>query len=658
MSDKIIAAKIQVDTGQASTEVKDFKNSLADTSKELKDTNKQAGESTGFFSNLKSKIGDMPGPLGAASEGVSSLSTTFKALLANPVVLVITLIVGALAALYKAFASTNDGGEKVEQMMKGMGAVLDVVRDRVLQMAGAIVKFFKGDFKGAAEDAKASLQGVGQAAEQAFNQAADATRRLQEAEDELTQSLNVSRAKLNRDMAATKELITDENASYGDRRKAIEAVRAAEQNQTNQELENAKKTLKALEDRAALSKNVGDEELNAVAEAQAKVYQIEEQSASNVRNLNRQERAMERTEQQKQTEAHQKFLEGKKQREADYANYTSQLAKLREQNALDSIKDSYVRQLREVELNYDKQKEANKQAFDQHKLTQEQLNALDVELDRQLFLKRTDLYAQHQADLQKQGDEAAKANLAKYTEEQRKLKERDEQAHKEAQDRLERNAKNRDAAMGEGSLEDRKAAYDSEVALYKDALDQKVITEQEYSDKMNDLAQKRVAIGQYETDQRKGQFEAVAQALTALSTIVGKQTVLGKALGVATALINTWQGASEALKQKSTLPSPFDVIAKVANVATVVATGLETVRNIAKVQVPGGGGGSVSTGGVSAAITPVAPVTPQQQSTSIDQASINGIGDATKNRSYVLSSDITHDQDRNERLNRAARLGG
>jgi hypothetical protein len=54
----------------------------------------------------------------------------------------------------------------------------------------------------------------------------------------------------------------------------------------------------------------------------------------------------------------------------------------------------------------------------------------------------------------------------------------------------------------------------------------------------------------------------------------------------------------------------------------------------------------------------VAPVTPQQQSTSIDQASINGIGDATKNRSYVLSSDITHDQDRNERLNRAARLGG
>jgi hypothetical protein len=45
-------------------------------------------------------------------------------------------------------------------------------------------------------------------------------------------------------------------------------------------------------------------------------------------------------------------------------------------------------------------------------------------------------------------------------------------------------------------------------------------------------------------------------------------------------------GASEAIKQKSTLPSPFDVITKVVNVATIIATGLKTVREITAVSVP------------------------------------------------------------------------
>jgi hypothetical protein len=554
-------------------------------------------------------------------------------LLANPVVLVITAIVGALMLLYKAFASTNDGGEKVDQMMEGMQAVLTVLRDRVLQMAGAIVKFFKGDFKGASEDAKASLQGIGDAAEKAFNQAADATRRLQEAEDELTQTLSVSRAKLNRDLAATKELITDENASYGDRKKAIDEVRMAEEQQTNQELENAKKTLKALQDKAALSQNTGDDELNAVADAQSKVYQIEEQSAQNIRSLNKQEKAIERAEQQKATEAHQKYLEGKKQREANYAEYVTKLAKLREDNLLSSIKDSYLKQLREIELHYDQDKAANQKMFEDHKISQQQLNDLNIELDKQLFSRKNDLYTQHQQDLQKQADEDAKARLAKFQADQKA-------AQDQAKAQLEQNVKNREAAFGEGDLATKQQAYDSEIALYKNALDQKVITEQEYTDKMNDLSTKRKEISKLEADQRQQEAQVVGQALTALMVIVGKQTVAGKAMAVATALINTWQGASEALKQKSTLPSPFDVIAKVANVATVVAAGLETVRNIVKVQVPGGGGGASGAAGAVSASSISAPITPQQQSTLIDQSSINGIGDATKNRSYVLSSDI------------------
>lgn len=162
---------------------------------------------------------------------------------------------------------------------------------------------------------------------------------------------------------------------------------------------------------------------------------------------------------------------------------------------------------------------------------------------------------------------------------------------------------------------------------------------------------------------RKSQANEVAGILGKLGEIVGKQTVAGKLLGIATATINTWQGASEALKQKSTLPSPWDVVAKIANVTAVVAAGLKTVREIAKVQVPGGGGSSVSapsTGGIEA---PAAPVAPTQTSTSLDQNTINNIGNAAAGgvnavRAYVVEEDSAAAAARAARLQGAAVLGG
>jgi len=73
------------------------------------------------------------------------------------------------------------------------------------------------------------------------------------------------------------------------------------------------------------------------------------------------------------------------------------------------------------------------------------------------------------------------------------------------------------------------------------------------------------------------------------------------------------------------------------------------------VQVPTGGGGSAPSG-----VNMAAPVTPQQTSTQLNQASINAVGNAAQggvNRAFVLGSDISKDADRTARINRAARLG-
>ena len=149
----------------------------------------------------------------------------------------------------------------------------------------------------------------------------------------------------------------------------------------------------------------------------------------------------------------------------------------------------------------------------------------------------------------------------------------------------------------------------------------------------------------------------IADASLALSAIIGEQTMAGKALGAASALINTYIGASEVLRAKSVLPEPFGTIQKIASVASIIATGLKSVKSIMSVQVPsvrgasGGGGGmpSVPTMNVSA------PLAAQAATTTLNQGQINQIGNVAA-RAYVVESDISGNQERIIRLNRAARI--
>ena len=167
-----------------------------------------------------------------------------------------------------------------------------------------------------------------------------------------------------------------------------------------------------------------------------------------------------------------------------------------------------------------------------------------------------------------------------------------------------------------------------------------------------DEAEAKIALAEQERAARVQAAQDIGNAFGALSDLVGRQTAAGKALGIAQAIINTWIGVSEVLRAKSVLPEPIGTIAKIANVATIVATGINAVKNIAKVQVPGGGGGG-GTGSLNAS----APLTPQPQvaTTQLDQRQLNQIGNATV-RAFVVESDVTSGQERVRRLNRAARL--
>lgn len=143
-----------------------------------------------------------------------------------------------------------------------------------------------------------------------------------------------------------------------------------------------------------------------------------------------------------------------------------------------------------------------------------------------------------------------------------------------------------------------------------------------------------------------------SSALGALSGLFSQDTAAFKILATSQALINTYLGASQVLRD-GTLPT----FAKIAGVISVIATGIKTVREINKVQVPGAGGGG-STAFSSSLSATSAPLLagPQSVNTNINQDQVNQIANATV-RAFVVEKDVTSSQERARILNRAARIG-
>jgi hypothetical protein len=209
------------------------------------------------------------------------------------------------------------------------------------------------------------------------------------------------------------------------------------------------------------------------------------------------------------------------------------------------------------------------------------------------------------------------------------------------------------------SFEEQRAVIAQSEALL---LEDETINEKDRTDLQKTYSDKRKEIDQLEADFKKSQTKEIEDALASLGELAGKETAAGKAIGIATATINTFQGATEALKQKSTLPSPFDVVAKIANVAAVIATGLKTVKSIASVKVPNAGGGGGGGGSV-----PSAPSLPAAQPPSFNVVGQGGtnqlaqvIGEQTQQpiQAYVVANDVTSAQSLQRNIQSEAGIGG
>ena len=610
-------------------------NELTDKVKEAEDAIADAKAGTSSFGD---KLGDVPGPVGNITKGVKGLGTALKALLANPIVLVIAAVVAALTALFKAFTSTKEGAEAFDRVLAGISAAVDVVRDRVLQFAGAIAKFFSGDFTGAFEQAKDAVSGIGAEIAAEAQEAARLTGVLQKNADDI-RALNVERAEQNALLAENKLKIDDTTLSIEERQAALEEATTAETALLEKELTLQKERLSALEALAEQSDS-DSETLDELAQQRILIAQLEEQSLNKQTELLGKRKALVAEQAAIDKAAADEAARLRKEREdaakAQLDAETKIIEEIRrarlegEAKELDDLKLQYEERLKvakdnaelrvQIEEDYERRKQAVEDKYDAEEKTK-------LETQQQAIQDILDTYAQQEFDTEEQ---RLLAELEqRFNADQLKL----QQAGATTQQLLE--LENR---YEQDKTKITKKAEDDRAKLRKENITQAVQLTQGVFGALQALNDARTAKDEKEA---KKQFER------------------NKKFSIAQALISTGLAVNAALTAGGN-PVKLATGAQFVEAGIALATGLAQVAKIKATQFNSGGGGGEDT---------------IEQPTFDPQAAINarnqqltGLQDAGQAitpgqtstggaiRAYVVATEVTSQQEANNQVENLSRL--
>jgi len=199
-------------------------------------------------------------------------------------------------------------------------------------------------------------------------------------------------------------------------------------------------------------------------------------------------------------------------------------------------------------------------------------------------------------------------------------------------------------------LELLRATDEEKLAIQEEFEKQKTAIEAEF-------AQQRIDEAEKEAEEKKSLEKAVLDtklgvataAFDTISQIAGEQSAVGKAAAIASATINTYQAATNALAN-TPAPPPFPQIA--AGVA--IASGLMNVRKILAVDTLGP---SVPAPNISAGPTPqfTIPATTTGAGEDIDITGAQS-NQAPTIQAYVIASDVTSAQQANQQIENLSRL--
>ena len=559
-------------TDLGSDQWNDLAKDLGKAEDALEKTGQAITETKNAQKGLGSQLAGAPGIVGQVVKSVQGLGMAFKALLANPVVLVISLIVGALAGLFKAFTSTKAGGELLDRVMTGIGTALDVLRDRVVKVGGAIIKFFSGDFSGAFEDVKGAVSGIGDEIAREVQVAMEAKKMLQEVED-ATRKLNVERAQQNSLISEAKQKINDENLSYEEREAALEEVRVAEIALSKQEEQLAKDRLAALEALAALSDS-NKETLDEIAQAQIAVANAVQATADKQKEIADQQKGLR---DRRRAERKAAAAERKREREEAAAALQS-FYDLEAQLETQAITDEEERAKASLEI----AKEKSLRDIENMKITEEQKQRLRTLTEDDTQRQLDEITATYQEKRDTENEAKIEKDRA------------DKLAELDTYIELENMKRDHDGVLREEELENLEeflaAKLELELADMELSAEEKELITKQYEESITNIkkdnANAQMQIDQRKTDAEMANAEMAANALGALASLAGENTLIGKAAAVASTTVQTYLAAQKAYTSQLIPGDPSSPARGAVAAAIAVAGGLANVAKIVAVQPP------------------------------------------------------------------------
>jgi hypothetical protein len=201
--------------------------------------------------------------------GVLGLKTFKVALAATG----IGLILVAFGALASYFTSTKKGAEQLKVATVALGAAFDVIKDRISQLGGALVKFFTGDFKGALDDIKSSFSGITDEIIKETQAAQDLQRAMNQLKDEERDFIKV-RAETNKQIAEARLLAEDETLSVEKRLEALQRAVDLEKETVAEQLRLAEERARIVREQVDLGNSL-EEDFQKLAEAEAAVVDLQ-----------------------------------------------------------------------------------------------------------------------------------------------------------------------------------------------------------------------------------------------------------------------------------------------------------------------------------------------------------------------------------------------
>ena len=231
---------------------------VAETSKASKDMNALSNDTKGAATQTTLLSGAMNTVRGAMVKVKAMSKLLFGSIKAGLISTGIGAFVVLIGSLATYFTQTKKGAELLEQAFAGVGAAISVITDRISQIGGAIAKVFSGDFKGAAEDVKGALSGIG---DEIVEEAKAASRLKKELQDlaDTTRGFNIEKAQTRQEIAKALLLAEDETKSNEVRLQSLKDALKLEEETTAKELELQRRRVAAVEEEVGLGESMAED---------------------------------------------------------------------------------------------------------------------------------------------------------------------------------------------------------------------------------------------------------------------------------------------------------------------------------------------------------------------------------------------------------------